>query len=47
MAEGDYVEIQCEGAAPQDEGRIQWFFNGRVSVHHTSDLNIDIQLIKL
>jgi hypothetical protein len=30
MAEGDYVEIQCEGAAPEDEGRIQWFFNNRV-----------------
>lgn len=32
MVEGDYVEIQCEGAAPQDEARIQWFFNNRVSV---------------
>ncbi len=30
MADGDYVEIQCEGAAPEDEGRIQWFFNNRV-----------------
>ena len=30
MAEGDYVEIQCEGAGPDDEGRIQWFFNNRV-----------------
>lgn len=30
MAEGDYVEIQCEGAGPEDEGRIQWFFNNRV-----------------
>ncbi|CAF4183766.1 unnamed protein product [Rotaria sp. Silwood2] len=30
MAEGDYIEIQCEGAAPEDEGRIQWFFNNRL-----------------
>jgi hypothetical protein len=33
MAEGDYVEIQCEGASPEDEGRIQWFFNNRVCIH--------------
>lgn len=33
MAEGDYVEIQCEGATPEDEGRIQWFFNNRVRRH--------------
>ncbi|CAF3425584.1 unnamed protein product [Rotaria sp. Silwood1] len=30
MAEGDYVEIQCENAKPEDEGRIQWFFNNRL-----------------
>ncbi|CAF1607632.1 unnamed protein product [Rotaria magnacalcarata] len=30
MAEGDYIEIQCEGATPEDEGRIQWFFNNRL-----------------
>ncbi|CAF3609191.1 unnamed protein product [Adineta steineri] len=29
MTDGDYVEIQCEGAAPDDEARIQWFFNNR------------------
>jgi hypothetical protein len=31
MGDGDYVEVQCEGASPEDEGRIQWFFNNRVS----------------
>jgi len=36
MAEGDYVEIQCEGAAPEDEGRIQWFFNNRVCIYFLS-----------
>ena len=30
MTEGDYVEIQCEGAAPEDEGRIQWYFKNQV-----------------
>ena len=30
MADGDYVEIQCDGASPEDEGRIQWYFNNRV-----------------
>ncbi|UJR20027.1 hypothetical protein I4U23_023161 [Adineta vaga] len=30
MTDDDYVEIQCEGAAPDDEGRIQWYFNGRL-----------------
>ena len=30
MAEGDYVEIQCEGASSEDEGRIQWYFNNQV-----------------
>ena len=33
MTEGDYVEIQCEGAAPEDEGRIQWYFNNRVCIN--------------
>jgi hypothetical protein len=32
MAEGDYVEIQCEGASQEDEGRIQWYFNNRVCI---------------
>jgi hypothetical protein len=32
MTEGDYVEIQCEGASPEDEGRIQWYFNNRVCI---------------
>lgn len=32
MVEGDYVEIQCEGASPDDEGRIQWFFNNQVNI---------------
>jgi hypothetical protein len=30
MVEGDYVEIQCEGAAPENEGSIEWYFNNRV-----------------
>ena len=30
MRDGDYVEIQCEGAAAEDESRIEWYFNGRV-----------------
>ena len=30
MVDGEFVEIQCEGAAPEDESSIQWFFNGRV-----------------
>jgi hypothetical protein len=34
MAEGDYVEIQCEGASQDDEGRIQWFFNNRVRIYY-------------
>mgnify|MGYP007096999908 FL=1 len=34
MSDGDYVEIQCEGASPEDEGRIQWFFNNRVRIHN-------------
>ena len=37
MADGDYVEIQCEGAQPDDEGRIQWFFNNRVRPFSTLD----------
>jgi hypothetical protein len=36
MTEGDYVEIQCEGATPEDEGRIQWFFNNRVRTFYCS-----------
>jgi hypothetical protein len=32
MADGDFVEIQCEGAPPEDEGRIQWYFNNRVRI---------------
>ena len=34
MTEGDYVEIQCDGASPEDEGRIQWFFNNRVRIYY-------------
>ncbi|UJR19172.1 hypothetical protein I4U23_022302 [Adineta vaga] len=30
VADGDYVEIQCEDAAPEDEGKIQWYFNNRL-----------------
>ncbi|UJR25590.1 hypothetical protein I4U23_006934 [Adineta vaga] len=30
MTEGDYVEITCEGAAPEDESSIQWYFNNKV-----------------
>jgi hypothetical protein len=33
MADGDYVEIQCEGASAEDEGRIEWYFNNRVCHH--------------
>jgi hypothetical protein len=33
MTDGDFVEIQCEGAAPEDEGGIQWYFNNRVCIH--------------
>ena len=33
MQEGDYVEIHCEGAAPEDEGRIEWYFNNKVRIH--------------
>ncbi|CAM4742403.1 unnamed protein product [Rotaria magnacalcarata] len=30
MTDGDYVEIQCEGASADDEGSIQWYFNNRL-----------------
>ena len=30
MTDGDYVEIQCEGASAEEEGRIEWYFNNRV-----------------
>ena len=33
MVDGEFVEIQCEGAAPEDESSIQWFFNNRVRPH--------------
>ena len=36
MAEGDYVEMQCEGASSDDGGLIQWFFNNRVCIHYFS-----------
>jgi hypothetical protein len=39
MTEGDYVEIQCEGASPEEEGNIQWYFNNRVCIHFSSILN--------
>jgi hypothetical protein len=32
MTDGDFVEIQCEGAAPEEESRIQWYFNNRVCI---------------
>jgi hypothetical protein len=32
MTDGDFVAIECEGAAPEDESRIQWFFNNRVCI---------------
>jgi hypothetical protein len=32
VADGDYAEIQCTGAAPEDEGKIQWYFNNRVCI---------------
>jgi hypothetical protein len=32
MTDGDFVEIQCEGAAQEDESRIQWYFNNRVCI---------------
>ncbi|CAF1504705.1 unnamed protein product [Adineta ricciae] len=30
VVDGDYVEIQCENAASEDEGKIQWYFNNRL-----------------
>lgn len=33
MADGDYVEINCEGASPDEEGSIQWYFNNRVRIY--------------
>jgi hypothetical protein len=33
MSEGAYVEILCEGASPEDEGNIQWYFNNTVCIH--------------
>lgn len=39
MTDGDYVEIQCEGASPEDEGRIQWYFNNRVCKPISSHLD--------
>jgi len=58
MTEGDYVEIQCEGASPEDEGKIQWYFNNRVCIHchlisiikirfKKKDKKVRISLIKL
>ena len=38
MADGDYVEVQCEGAAPEDEGSIQWYFSNRVRLMSSSSL---------
>jgi len=32
MTDGDYVEIQCEGVAPDDESSVQWFFNNQVCI---------------
>jgi hypothetical protein len=33
MSEGDYVEIHCEGASPEEAGSIQWYFNNKVCIH--------------
>ncbi len=46
MTEGDYVEIQCEGAAPGDEGLIQWYFNNQVCINFYLILNIKIRSFK-
>jgi hypothetical protein len=43
MAEGDYVEIQCEGASQEDEARIQWYFNNRVCICFHLIQNIKIR----
>jgi len=40
MTEGDYVEINYEGASPEDEGRIQWYFNNRVCIRFKLISNI-------
>lgn len=36
MTEGDYVEIQCDGVAPEDEGNVQWYFNNRVCIKQSN-----------
>jgi len=46
MTEGDYVEILCEGAAPEDEGGIQWYFNNRVCIYFHLILIIRIRYFK-
>jgi hypothetical protein len=33
MTDGDYVEIHCEGATPEEDGSIQWFFNNQVCIY--------------
>lgn len=43
MTDGDFVEINCEGAAPQDEGRVQWYFNNRVCIEFYSISNIELK----
>jgi hypothetical protein len=40
MTEGDYVEIQCEGASAEDESRIEWYFNNRVRIGFLTNLNV-------
>ena len=41
MVDGDYVEIQCEGASADDEGRIQWYFNNRVCIDFEHENKIE------
>jgi hypothetical protein len=43
MTEGSYVEINCEGASPEDEGRIQWYFNNKVCIYFHLISNIKIR----
>jgi len=46
MTEGDYVEIQCEGASSEEEGNIQWYYNNRVCIHFHLILIIRIRYLK-
>lgn len=46
MTDGDYVEITCEGAAAEDESRIEWYFNNRVCIDVQLIWNIKIRYFK-